>query len=166
MYHRIQDNQITASYPLSKREIYLPELDQHIPRAEFESHGIYIVSRQSMELADNEYITGYDLQVIDGRPVEVPQVATYTEAEMAERLQAWRENAQVSALDGLLVLDQYGLATAYQAWTADQARTFAERAFIDKAQTWKRMDPVLIAGAASMGLGDEQLDALFRAAGA
>ena len=67
----------------------------------------------------------------------------------------------VSALQGLLAVDQAGMAAAYTAWASDSARTFAERAFIDKAQTWKRDDPTLMAAAAAFGLTSEQIDNLF-----
>ena len=68
----------------------------------------------------------------------------------------------VSALQGLLAIDQQtGLASAYTAWASDSARTFAERAFIDKAQTWKRDDPTLMAAAVAFGLTSTQIDNLF-----
>jgi hypothetical protein len=71
----------------------------------------------------------------------------------------------ISALGGLLTLDAAGLSSAYQAWALDPSRTFAERAFIDKAMTWKRQDPVILAAADAMGLTSEQVDALFIQAG-
>lgn len=67
----------------------------------------------------------------------------------------------VSALQGLLAVDQAGMASAYTAWASDPARTFAERAFIDKAQTWKRDDPTLMAAAVAFGLTSTQIDSLF-----
>lgn len=172
MIHHIHNNTIINSWQNYPKVVEMPDGSRLHAQYELkrqgveylESQGLYREQRQSVELGENEYIAGYSLEVIDGRPVEVPQVATYTEAEMAERLQAWRDNAQVSALDGLLVLDQYSMAAAYQAWTTDPARTFTERAFIDKAQTWKRMDAVLITAATAMGLTETQLDDLFRAA--
>lgn len=67
----------------------------------------------------------------------------------------------VSALQGLLAVDQAGMAAAYTTWASDSARTFAERAFIDKAQTWKRDDPTLMAAAVAFGLTSTQIDNLF-----
>ena len=67
----------------------------------------------------------------------------------------------VSALQGLLAVDQAGMAAAYSAWTSDPSRTFAEKAFIDKALTWKRNDPTLLAAATAFGLTSQQLDELF-----
>lgn len=66
-----------------------------------------------------------------------------------------------TALQGLLAIDHAGLAAGYQSWASSEDRSFAERAFIDKALTWRRDDPVLIAGATAMGLGDEDIDNLF-----
>lgn len=68
---------------------------------------------------------------------------------------------QVDALQGLKAIDAAGLSTAYEAWAGDPKRKFLEKAFINRAQTWRRDDPVLSAGAAALGLTGEQLDQLF-----
>ena len=68
---------------------------------------------------------------------------------------------RVTALQGLLAIDEAGLSSAYNSWAASNDRTFAERAYIDKALHWNREDPVLIAGATALGLTSEQLDELF-----
>ena len=70
----------------------------------------------------------------------------------------------VTALQGLLALDAAGLSGQYEAWAKDPARTFAERAFIDRAQHWERNDQTLVAAATALGLGDAQIDALFETA--
>lgn len=70
----------------------------------------------------------------------------------------------VTALQCLLAIDDAGLGPAYQAWASSAERSFAERAFIDKAQTWRRNDPTLLAAASAFGLSDEDLDTLFAAA--
>lgn len=67
----------------------------------------------------------------------------------------------VSPLQAYLALDQAGVASAFEAWASNPARSFAEKAFINRAQEWRRDDPVLSAGAAALGLTDEQLDGLF-----
>lgn len=69
--------------------------------------------------------------------------------------------AEIDPLRALLVLDAAGLSGAYESWASDPARTFAERAFINKATTWRRDDPVLIVGAAAIGLSEQQIDELF-----
>lgn len=72
----------------------------------------------------------------------------------------------IDALDGLLTLGDAGLGDAYQAWADDPARTFTERAFIDKAMRWKRGDPTVLTAATALGLTAGQVDALFIAASA
>lgn len=68
---------------------------------------------------------------------------------------------RVPALSGLLALGAAGMAPYYTAWAASPDRTFAERAFIDKATHWRSDDPVLRSAAASLGLTDDQLMQLF-----
>ena len=70
----------------------------------------------------------------------------------------------VPALEALLALDAAGLSADYEAWANDPARTFAERAFINKALTWRRDDPTLQAAAEALELSSEQVDQLFIAA--
>lgn len=68
---------------------------------------------------------------------------------------------EIAALDGLLALEAEGLSSAYTTWSENPARTFAEKAFINHAQVWKRNDATLIAAATAMGLTGAQLDSLF-----
>lgn len=92
--------------------------------------------------APEDYDPAKEYRVIDGELVEVvPQV--------------------VSAMAGLLAIDEFGLAAQYTAWATSPDRTFLERAFIDKAQTWKRDNAALTAAADALGLTSEQLDAMF-----
>lgn len=67
----------------------------------------------------------------------------------------------VEPLQGLLAIDAFGMAAAYEAWANSPDRTFAERAFITRAQTWRRSDPILQGAAEILGLTAEQLDAVF-----
>jgi hypothetical protein len=99
------------------------------------------------------------IKLVNGVPVEMT----------AEEETAWVASLpvvnpipqRVTALQGLLAIDEAGLSADYQAWATSTSRTFAERAFIDKALHWNRTDPVLISGAADMGLTSEQIDSLF-----
>ena len=68
---------------------------------------------------------------------------------------------EVDALQGLKAIDAAGLSAAYEAWANDPKRKFLEKAFINRARTWRRDDPVLAAGATALGLTSEQLDQLF-----
>lgn len=68
---------------------------------------------------------------------------------------------EVAALQGLLAIDHAGLSVEYTVWSNSPLRTFAQKAFINKAQTWRRDDPTLNAAATELGLSEGQLDALF-----
>jgi hypothetical protein len=68
---------------------------------------------------------------------------------------------EVDALQGLKAIDAAGLSAAYETWANDPKRKFLEKAFINRARTWRRDDPVLAAGAAAQGLTSEQLAQLF-----
>ena len=57
----------------------------------------------------------------------------------------------VDALQGLRAIGQAGLSAEYTLWVESPLRTFDEKAFINKAQTWKRDDPTLVAAAAELG---------------
>lgn len=71
---------------------------------------------------------------------------------------------QITALQGMMAIDQSGLSDAFDTWANDPARTFSEKAYIQKADVWKRSDPVLAAGAEALGLTDEQVDDMFKLA--
>lgn len=68
---------------------------------------------------------------------------------------------RVPALSALLALDAAGIAPYYSAWAASPERSFAERAFIDKATHWRSDDAVLHSAAAALGITDDQLTQLF-----
>jgi hypothetical protein len=72
----------------------------------------------------------------------------------------------ITALQGLLAIDQAGLSASYDAWANDPVRTFAQRAFLNKAHTWKRDDATLNAAASAMGLTSGQVDSMFAMAAA
>lgn len=99
-------------------------------------------------------VTTGDVRQINLTPDEIAVVLSYVDPLPAVP-------QSVTALNGLLAIDQAGLSSAYEAWVNDPARTFAERAFINKAQNWRRDDATLGAAAVSLGLSSEQVDALF-----
>lgn len=68
---------------------------------------------------------------------------------------------RIEALQDLLVLDSAGLGPAYEAWALSPDRTFAQKAFINKATHWKRTDPTLLAATTALGLTSAQVDAFF-----
>ena len=67
----------------------------------------------------------------------------------------------VTALQGLLALDQSGMAEAYDSWASNPSRTFAEKAFINKALYWRYDDDVLNAGCQALGITEAQKKQLF-----
>lgn len=69
--------------------------------------------------------------------------------------------AAVAPLQGLLAIDFFGMSEAFEAWADSPSRTFAERAFISRAQTWRRNDPILQGAAEVLGLTTDQVNALF-----
>jgi len=78
-----------------------------------------------------------------------------------------RQNEQVqkeSERRGRLALDAAGLAAAYEAWATAPDRTFAERAFIQRAGHWARDDATLLSAATTLGLSAADVDELFELA--
>lgn len=67
----------------------------------------------------------------------------------------------VEPMQGLLAIAAFGMAAAYEDWVDSPDRTFSERAFINRARTWRRDAPILQYAATALGLTSEQLDALF-----
>jgi hypothetical protein len=104
------------------------------------------------------------IKLVNGVPVQMTQ--DEQDAWLASLPVTNPVPSQVSALQGLLAINAAGLSGAYSAWASSGDRTFAERAFIDKALHWKRTDPVLLSGAEALGLTSEQVDQLFITASA
>lgn len=102
----------------------------------------------------------YQVDVKDGEPFPA-WTAGLTPCEVQATDQQAAVPSSIAALQGMKAIDAAGMASAYDAWANDPARTFLERAFIDKAETWERTDPVLLSGAAVLGLTDTQIDDLF-----
>lgn len=121
-------------------------------------------------VVDSVMVPSRDWPVGEGRTLVVSDVGgigwVYERGELIQPRQPVDVPDSVPALAGLLALDAAGFGPQYQAWAADPARTFAERAFIDKAMTWRRDDPTVLAAAEALALGSEQVDALFIQAGA
>ncbi len=72
-----------------------------------------------------------------------------------------KDGNSITALQGLLAIDAAGLSSAYEAWANNTERTFVEKAFINKAQIWKRDDTTLLSATAMFGLTETQVDDLF-----
>lgn len=68
--------------------------------------------------------------------------------------------AQVDALHGLLAIDEAGLSDAYTKWSSS-GRSFAERAFINKAMSWRRVDAAIASMAEGLGIDEKGMDDIF-----
>ena len=98
MIHLIHNNTIVQSWQSYPKVVDMPDGSRLHAQYELkrqgveylESQGLYREQRQSVDLGENEYISGYnDPVVIDGKPVRVPVVATKTqEIIAAERAEA------------------------------------------------------------------------------
>ncbi len=102
-----------------------------------------------------------EVNIQTGERVEIPFTAEETAQHEALINQPIPVPQSVTALQGLLALDAAGMSSVYEAWAAAPERTFAQKAFISKAQTWRRSDPTLSAAAIDFGLSAGQLDDLF-----
>lgn len=79
-------------------------------------------------------------------------------------LQSWRNTAEVSRFQARVALQNFGLFDAVnQALSAPDAPFLAKEAW-ESASVFRRMSPTVMAMAGILGLNDEQLDELFRAA--
>lgn len=67
----------------------------------------------------------------------------------------------IEALQGLRAIDEFGYSEAYDSWSHSSSRTFLEKAFINKAMTWKRQDSVVLAMGVALGISSDKMDELF-----
>lgn len=125
---------------------------------ELATYGVYPVTLTAQPAYDQATQT-----VEESTPVQIDGVWTQqwnvrdlTTEELKSRIPQ-----EVTAIQGLLAIDAAGLSGAYETWANDPDRTFAQRAFIQRAQTWRRDDPTLQGAAAALGLTEAQLDDLF-----
>ncbi len=70
----------------------------------------------------------------------------------------------VTALQALLAIDAMGMSAQYESWCADPSRTFAERAFIQRAERWTRVDATFNAAADALGKTESEKDQFFELA--
>lgn len=94
MIHLIENNVIAQSWPSLPQAVVLPDGTrihaQHLQRSYgweyLETIGLFREQTLPVTLGENQYVSGHTVQVINGRPVEVPVVATYTTAELGQQL--------------------------------------------------------------------------------
>ncbi|MEL7893525.1 hypothetical protein [Vreelandella neptunia] len=158
-------NTETLDYPLTLRQVrrLLPNvaLPENPDEATLNALGFATV--QPVERPTGDVVTEGQPELVDGTWQQTWNVREFTPEEIEQRRKDAVPQA-VPALEALLALDAAGLSADYEVWAKDPARTFAERAFIDKAQNWRRDDPTLQAAAEALELSSEQVDQLFIAA--
>lgn len=77
------------------------------------------------------------------------------------RITLLRESMSVSPIQARLAINAAGLRPQLDAWANDPDRTQDERDFLEYALIWHRTSPVVAAGAAALGLDDDDIDRLF-----
>jgi hypothetical protein len=160
-YYHI-DNGAIASGPHAANSAYIKRLTRcgEPEKLDLAAFGLLPEARDA--LGENQR---YGEPVVEAAQVRIPAVDKTAE-ELAAELQAQREGAQCTRLQGRLALVQFGLWDAVAAYFADTAsRTPIELAFWEDAQVWKRSDATLTAAATSFGLTDSDIDDLFALAG-
>ena len=71
------------------------------------------------------------------------------------------DGASCTALQALLAIDAMGMSAEYESWCTDPSRTFAERAFIQRAERWTRADATFNAAADALGKTEAEKDQFF-----
>ncbi|TLM66002.1 MAG: hypothetical protein FDZ69_07415 [Deltaproteobacteria bacterium] len=98
---------------------------------------------------------------IVGGKVILPAVPK-TPEELAAEVAAWREAAECTRRQGLMLLEEAGLYDAVMGIVSGLPRL--DQIEFQNAGTFKRLHPLLTAVAAQAGITPEQLDAMFREA--
>lgn len=106
-------------------------------------------------------------QVVTGDLVETGGVYRFavrdkTAEELAAEVEVWREMAECTRRQGLMLLEEAGLYDAVMSIVAGLPRL--DQIEFQNAGTFKRLHPLLTAVAAQAGISTEQLDAMFREA--
>lgn len=99
--------------------------------------------------------------VIQGGKVIIPAVPK-TPEELAAEVAAWREAAECTRRQGLMLLEEAGLYGAVMDIVA--GLPMLDRIEFENAATFKRLHRLLVEVAAQAGISPEQLDAMFLAA--
>lgn len=85
-------------------------------------------------------------------------------SDSPEFVQAWRETAEVSRFQARMALRNFGLFSAVDGYMKQPDTPVLYVEAWENAQTFRRMSPTVLAFKPLLGLTDEQLDELFRAA--
>ncbi len=66
---------------------------------------------------------------------------------------------EIDAVAAIIVIEQYGLGVAYRNWVA--SLPWDKQEIVSRRGKWRRDNTILNAGAAAMGISNEQLDEMF-----
>lgn len=133
----------------SDRDAFMRRLGQSTWRVERDdANETYVAVR------DSTTISRFGFTLDDFASVSSPTLPEWSPAVVPITEQVTRLQARLALIDA-------GLWDAVTAYFADPARTPAELAFWEDAQTWYRNDPVIAAAGTALGLTPEQIDTLF-----
>lgn len=170
MYDLIENNAIIRSVDERKQDtVYIPSIDDHVDFAAAAAHGWHKRTRQAASPTDTQKVTGWTLQVVNGKPVEVPAIVEKGQAELDAELQAWRDNATLPAHTAMSLLREAGIKSAMQSAInaiSDPATKARAQDGFDRAPYFNWSDPLVQAVWSQAGKTPEELDALFRSGGA
>lgn len=167
----IFDNGTTVKYPYSVLDLRLDNPDTSFPKEPspecLASYNVFGVTPTLVPEVNRLTHTVRELQPTKNEQGDYVQVWETRELSAEEKAQARLIHVpqSVPALDGLRAVNHFGLSSFYENWCNAPERTFLEKAFINKAQTWRRDDPTLLAAATALGLTEAQVDDMFLYAG-
>ena len=144
---RITDRQIREAHPGLSFGPHSDLSEHGYPTLETTPQPDPIAEHRVTPGPDEEYAPGQWRQTWVQEPIPEPPVP---------------ESA--TALQALLAIDELGYSTQYETWANDPARTFREKAFINKAEYWKIGDPQFNAAADDLGFTEEDKVNFFRLA--
>ena len=161
-YAKVVDGEVT-DYPVSGTDVVRANPCTSFPRGELSVETMLAFGYEPVQDATPPAHDAATHIAVEGVPAKVDSawVQTWTVRELTLAELAVRVPQEVPVLNALRAIDAAGLAAAYETWANDPARTFLERAFINRATAWRRDDPLLLAAATHLGLTAEQLDDLF-----
>ncbi len=175
MIDHIVNNTIVASYPWYPSEVDIDGVtyrirDLHDAGHSVESLGFFVREKQLVLLDESQIITGYTLEVIGGRSVEVPIVHTKSSEEIAAEQQAeleeWRANASVrpaTARIALIMAGKESYVETFMSSLPEPQQTIARTRW-EYELSIKYGDPLIQTLISSGIMTIEEMDQLFKLA--
>lgn len=111
---------------------------------------------------DTEELVWINPIFVNGRWVQQWRVDLLSPQVIADRLEYWRQTASCTPFQGRMALINASLMEQVQS-AIDAADETTKTAW-EYALEWKRNSPMISSLAATLGMTDEQIDGLFRAA--